>query len=97
VDTSQGNSVSSGAQPYRYTPPPTHEPDPAPPAGSSGAGRTTCEQFSTKDANGQAELVQQMLEEMHQTGWGVDVVLPNVRAMCAIYPSNTPISVTMTG
>lgn len=86
--------ATSAEQPY--TPPPAPATSEVAPA-SGGAENTRCEQFSTMDPNEQATVVEEMLEEMHQTGWGVGTVLPNVRAMCASYPPNTPISVTMTG
>jgi hypothetical protein len=97
--------IDSGGAPSATSAPDTQSsrvPPPAPTAtratlSSGGAARTTCQQFSMLDANSQANVVQRMLEELNQTSWGVDVVLPNVRAMCAMYPSNTPISVTMSG
>jgi hypothetical protein len=72
---------------------------PAPTRPSSGAANATCERFSQLDANGQQALVQQMMDELGPQAqqWGIDVVLPNVRAMCSIYPPNTPISTVFTG
>lgn len=55
---------------------------------------TTCEEFSQLDDDQQQVVVQEMMDELgpSATEWGVNVVLPNVRAMCSMYPPNTPIS-----
>jgi hypothetical protein len=90
--------TANSPPPFVYAPP-VSSPTPAEtePSLDGSAERTSCEDFSRLDDDQQASVVEQMLEEMNQTGWGVDEVLPNVRAMCNVYPPDTPISVTMTG
>ena len=49
------------------------------------------------DAVGQQRAVQDMINESGNHDYGLDVILPNVRAMCGIYPPNTSISAVFTG